>query len=36
MFVPAVIDETSGNLYTLMAPKVLAARIAELVGESEA
>ena len=35
MFAPAVIDESSRDLYTLMAPKVLTERIAELVGESK-
>lgn len=35
MFAPAVIGESSRDLYTLMAPKVLSERIAELVGESE-
>lgn len=36
MFAPAIIDESSRDLYTLMAPKVLAERIAKVVGESEA
>lgn len=31
MFATAIIDESSRDLYTLMAPKVLAERIAELV-----
>lgn len=35
IFAPAVIDESSWDLYTLMTPKMLAERIAELVGESE-
>lgn len=35
MFAPTVIGESSRDLYTLMAPKVLSERIAELVGESE-
>lgn len=36
MFAPAIIDESSRDLYTLMAPKVLAKRIAELLGETKA
>lgn len=36
MLAPAIIDESSRDLYTLIAPKVLAERIAKVVGESEA